>query len=315
MHKVLAIGELLWDLLPDGKLLGGAPANFTSRLKELGNDVIIISRVGRDDLGRQAVQILAKAGLDISFIQTDQTHPTGTVNVFFDKNKHPDYHINTKVAYDFIVLTDSVREKATQVNCIAFGTLAQRSQITRHTILTLIKLSGKALKFCDINLRKDCYTADSVTDSLQLADIVKLNHHELKALAQMFELNYTDDVLAAQGLVENFNLKICLVTYEHDGALAVSGHNEVIYSPGFKVDLEDSLGAGDAFSAAFVTNYLDKKPIFEALEAGNFQGALVARQKGAMQPLNRELFNQNSKKGLERVVNEQFAHLIHHQFK
>lgn len=301
MKSFLAIGELLWDLLPDGRQLGGAPANFAFRLKELGNEVILVSKLGADELGDQARMLLENNGLPSEFIQTDLHHPTGTVNVFFDEDKNPSYHINTGAAYDFIECTEPLTEAVKKTDCIAYGTLAQRSTITKNTINDLIRLGTNAIKFYDINLRKDCFTKESIESSLTHADIAKLNHHELAALAEMFSFSNGSIVEIGKQLVRQFNLTLCLVTFEAAGALAIADDGKVVYSPGYHIELEDALGAGDAFSAAFLHAYFQGKSIAESLEASNVHGAMAAMQKGAMQPMDLNLLNTIKAKTFKRV--------------
>lgn len=300
----------MWDLLPDERKLGGAPANFAFRLKELGDQVILVSRIGDDELGTEALRILSGTGFDISQIQCDRDHPTGTVNVFFDQDKNPDYEIIGEVAFDYMEISEDLLTKASNIDCLAFGTLAQRSSVSRKTMHALISDAQKAVKFCDINLRKDCYTYESVLKSLELADIIKLNENELGELRLICDLSGFDELEAIARLVSGFNLKLCLVTYEEFGALAVSEGNEIYYSPGYKVRLEDSLGAGDAFSAAFIHKYLAGRPVLEALDAGNLNGAMVAMQRGAMQPLDQGTFRQIQAYGFERVVRPSFKALL-----
>ncbi len=283
---IMVIGELLWDILPDGKKLGGAPANFAYRLNELGHNAILVSRLGDDALGISARAQLDKHGVNTHFIQTDNQHPTGTVNVFFDENKNPDYSINTSVAFDYINYNDDLSTIAQQSDCIAFGTLAQRSFISGNTITSLVDTAPNATKFFDVNLRKECYTKNIISASLTESDIVKLNHNELIELGKMFSFPASDDVSLAQRLVEKFNLKICLITLEAQGALAVDIENAIHYAPGYQVAMEDPLGAGDAFSAAFVHHYLNGESVQNALDAGNRHGAMVVGQKGAMQPIS-----------------------------
>lgn len=301
MKSFLAIGELLWDLLPDGRQLGGAPANFAFRLKELGNEVILVSKLGADELGDEARMLLEDHGLPSEFIQTDFHHPTGTVNVFFDEEKNPSYHINTGAAYDFIECTEPLTEAVKKTDCIAYGTLAQRSTITKNTINDIIRLGTNAIKFYDINLRKDCFTKESIESSLTHADIAKLNHHELNAISEMFSFSTRSIVEMGKQLVHQFNLSLCLVTFESSGALAIADDGQIIYSPGYQIKLEDALGAGDAFSAAFLHSYFQGKDIGEALEASNVHGAMAAMQKGAMQLLDLNLLNSIKANTFKRV--------------
>lgn len=298
---MLAVGELLWDVLPDERKLGGAPANLAYRLNGLGNPTRLLTRLGNDADGIKALEILKQHNINTDFIQTDDTYPTGTVDVFFDQNKNPDYTINTPVAYDFITTNHALETYAAQAHCIVFGTLVQRSDKTAQTLHQLIDKAQQATKFCDVNLRKNCYNQAIVKKSLEKANIAKLNHHEAFELGQMFQVNESELIDIVKQLVQKFSLDICLITIEDKGALAVDKHFNIHYSPGYKVQMEDPLGAGDAFSAAFLNDYMKTSNITSALEAGNLFGAIVVGQKGAMQSITNDML-QNFNKNAERNI-------------
>lgn len=304
--KILAIGELLWDLLPNGKKLGGAVANLAYRLNGLGNQALFVSRLGNDDLGDEAVKTLQQNNLDTNFIQRDNIHPTGTVNVFFDEHKNPDYTINPNVAYDFMEISDDLLKRAAEADCIAFGTLAQRTGKSFSTIHQLIEAAPKAVKFYDINLRKDCYSKETIEASLQHSNIVKLNHDEAMELAKMFMLSKSKLEGITAEILKMFDVDLCLVTLEDKGALAFKKSGEIIYSPGYKAKMENPIGAGDAFSAAFVHNYLQGKSVAEALESGNIFGAIVVSHEGAMQDILESDIKKFQENKVERIVDERF---------
>lgn len=284
-YTVITVGELLWDILPDKTILGGAPSNLAFRLSELGDECFLVSRLGRDELGNKAMSALKSMGLSTSFIQQDNQLPTGTVNVSFDNFMNPDYVINPNVAYDKIEMLDDLLELAKKAQCIAFGTLAQRSVESRTTINELLNKSPNAFKFLDINLRKNCYTKDSIEHSLRYADVLKINHHEAFELNQIFGLNIMEIPKIAQKLSAQFNISTVLLTLEENGVFLYDRNEGEHYVPGHKINLEDPLGAGDAFSAAFIHNKLQKKPLIECCIEGNKLGAIVATHKGATQKI------------------------------
>jgi len=306
MKKILVIGELLWDLLPDGRKLGGAPANFAFRLNGLGYDIRLLTSIGNDDLGKEAIEILANHDVNISFIQTNENYRTGTVNVSFDSMKNPEYIINTDVAYDFIRAGKEIMEFAKGADCIAFGTLVQRSYQSRTALEEIIKVSGKALKFLDINLRKNCFTKETVNSSLSFADILKMNENEAFEVNLMLGLGVDGLPAIGSTLIQRFNIKMCLITLGEFGALIISDNNEIYYSPGFKVRMEDPLGAGDAFSAAFIHSLLSGESLQEAVEQGNKTGAMVITQKGAMQEIREEDIRTFFNKKYERIYYNDF---------
>lgn len=284
--KIVTIGELLWDILPDQMVLGGAPANFSYRINNLGFASYLVTRLGRDDLGKKAFKILKKQGVNTQFIQWDDHHPTGTVNVFFDRDHNPDYEIIKHVAYDFIAYSPALEDLSAAADCIYFGTLVQRSPVTRSTIDRVLHANPDCLKFCDINLRKECYSEDTVRSALSQADILKLNENETYDLKEILNLHAENLEEIGRELVEEYSLECCITTLEERGALACDKNGEVIYSPGFKTQLVDSLGAGDAFSAAFIEQYLSGGDLRKACEYGNILGAIVTTQKGATQPIS-----------------------------
>lgn len=278
--RIISFGEALWDLLPDESVLGGAPLNFAYRIGTLGTDTNLVSRVGLDALGRDALSRMGKLGMDLSLIQEDPRKPTGTVHVRFDEGRNPDYVIVKDVAYDYIQWTDALREKAAHADCVCFGSLCQRRDISRATLLKLLsEFRGKHILY-DINLRKDCYTADIIRSSLTASNIVKLNESELVELKRLLPLfSHGLKALAAE-LTEAYGIQTLIITLGEKGAFAVGG-GKLSYAGGFSVPVVDTLGSGDAFTAGFMYALMAEKPVDEALETGNALGAIVAGQKGA----------------------------------
>ena len=179
---ILAYGELLWDLLPAGKALGGATTNFIFRINQFGDNGFLISRIGDDENGREVIDKLVELGLATHHIQTDPKLPTGTVPVILNTQGIPDFTIIQNVAYDHIVLTGDMLHLASMSDCIYFGTLSQRMEQSKNTLCTLLQKTPEAVKFLDINLRKDCYSTQTITESLEFANILKINDEELLAL-------------------------------------------------------------------------------------------------------------------------------------
>ena len=205
-NTVLAFGEVLWDLLPDRRILGGAPFNFAYRVNCLGETGVMASRLGKDELGRQAMRKMQQLGMDTSHIQSDAQHPTGTVKVSFDQDNNPDYVIIPHVAYDFTEATEDLQDIASAADCLCFGTLAQREPPARRALAKLIQSALRAVKLLDINFRKKCYTIETVTDSLEKADVLKLNEDEAAQLAQMLALDRDGIDAIAQKLVDRYKL-------------------------------------------------------------------------------------------------------------
>lgn len=286
--RVLAYGETLWDLLPSGAVLGGAPFNFAYRAHSLGERATIVSRLGRDELGRRAYDEVIALGMDARLMQWDDEHPTGTVEVSFDAEHNPDYHIIPDVAYDNIETNAPLLDAAPGAHCLSFGTLIQRTQTSRRTLQELLDASPRSVKLLDVNLRKDCYTFDTVRLSLAEADILKLNDDEARQLAEMFGIDEWKPPGFCRKAIEQWSLSHCLVTFGERGAFVASRDEGELYVPGYRVDLVDSCGSGDAFAAGFVHMYLGGKPLGECAALANVMGAIVATQEGATAPISKE---------------------------
>ena len=285
-HTIVAYGEALWDLLPTGPVLGGAPFNFAYRVNSLGNRGVIITRLGKDDNGKEAHSRMKTLGMETDFIQWDQVHPTGTVEITLGKNNEPDYFIVPGVAYDFIEPEEQLSTLVSKADCLCFGTLIQRTAVSRETLGSLIDVFQGTYILLDINLRKQCFTKETVTTSIEYADILKLNETEIIDVAGMYGIEHSSIPFSARALLKKTGLALIVVTLGEKGAYAVSRDGEGVYAPGYKIELVDPCGSGDAFTAAFLTSILKGEELSTALQRGNALGALVAAQKGATQPVD-----------------------------
>lgn len=290
-HLVLGIGELLWDMLPTGPRLGGAPANFTVMAGRLGNHAAILSRIGRDDLGREAVHQLDPLPADTSFLQVDTRHETGRVTVAFN-NGQPEYTIHKPAAWDSLELSDEWVRLAERTDAICFGSLAQRSIESRQTIQTLAaQTPSRCIRIFDVNLRPPFYSSEVIQESLELATVVKMNDAEVPLVLALLGLAVEDDGLpqnlrssAERFLAEFPTLEMVAITRGAHGSLLVR-RDEWHEHPGYPVKVVDTIGAGDAFTAA-MTHYLLRGAELPVLnEAGNRWGGWIASQSGAMPPL------------------------------
>ncbi len=280
-RTVVGLGELLWDLFPAGKQLGGAPANFAYITSLLGDEGIPASRLGQDDLGADAIRCLADLGLSTEFVQQTPEHPTGTVKVEVDSAGQPRFEIAQPVAWDFLEWTPQWQQLAQRSDAVCFSTLAQRSGQSRHTMRSFLHgTRPDAVRVCDINLRQSFFTAEVVTESLKLSTIVKHNHEELPRVMRLFGFDHHSEQDSAQRLLSTHDLKLVCVTRGNNGSLLLSA-NESCEHPGFKVKVADTVGAGDAFTAALVHGYLRKASLAEINETANRVGAWVASQAGA----------------------------------
>jgi len=283
---VVAFGEALWDLLPTGPVLGGAPLNFAYRVNSLGHRSIIVSRLGKDDLGAKAREQIVTLAMDDTCLQWDDAYPTGTVEIYFDEDKNPYYNIIENVAYDYIEPSADLANIVKNADCLCFGTLAQRNTVSRQTLQSLLsKFSGK-FRLLDINLRKNCYSDETLKSALEQANVLKLNDEELTGLVNLLGLRGDSAPDQAEHLLKHAGLEYCVVTLGERGAFALSHRGEKIYSPGYQVSLVDPCGSGDGFSAGFIHALLEGGSLNKACRLGNALGAMVAQQQGATQPIS-----------------------------
>lgn len=275
--SIIGIGELLWDMLPGGKELGGAPANFAYHANFFGANSTIISALGNDENGEEIELLLKENKLKYS-INTVH-YPTGWVSVKLN-NGIPNYVIHENVAWDFIALKDEVIPVLQKADAICFGTLSQRSKVSFDSIHEAIKLVPKtALKVLDINLRQSFYTKDIVEASLKCANVVKLNDEELMVLSGMFHLPSNVDEACKQ-LLNQFNLKLLAFTKGAEGSILYA-QNETSNYPTPKVKVVDTIGAGDSFTAAMVMGLLNGKQLKQIHKEASEHAAKVCTYKGA----------------------------------
>lgn len=298
---ILSFGETLWDLLPTGPVLGGAPCNFAYRMNALGDRALLVSRLGKDDWGKKAMARLAALGMETKHVQWDERHATGTVPIALHPDGSADYTILPDVAYDYIEATDDLLREAAAADGICFGSLSQRAPGSRRTLHRLLDAAGKGIKVLDVNLRKDCHTPETLKESLARADILKLNDQEVRPLADLFRLSASVPEFC-RALIEQKSLTHAVVTLGERGAFAASAKGDQVYDPGYRVPLVDTVGSGDAFTAGFVHLLLREKPLRECVRFGNVLGAMVAAQAGATGPTPPGEIERFKEQGYARVA-------------
>lgn len=277
--SVVGIGEVLWDLLPAGAQLGGAPANFAWHAHALGARSQIISRIGNDDLGAEIRSRFARMKLPDNLVQTDPSHPTGTVTVALSHG-HPEYTIHENVAWDHIEVTPEAASAVHSADAICFGSLAQRGSASLQSIQTLVSAARpEALRIFDINLRQHYFERQTIETSLRLANVLKLNDAELPTLAKMFsaagDIRSQIEIFAA-----NFNLHVVALTRgAHGSLLFQNGHWSE--HPAVKAEIKDTIGAGDSFTAALCVGLLRKLDLDHINAAANEIAAFVCSDAGA----------------------------------
>ena len=275
---IVGIGEILWDMLPSGKALGGAPANFAYHAGRLGEEGWAVSAVGDDALGREILDLVKSKGLRNLIAVTDK--PTGTVQVELDDRGVPAYNIMEDVAWDNIPFTPEMEELAKRADAVCFGSLVQRMN-SRSSVMRFIRaMRPDALKVFDINLRQHYYSCEVIEESLMLADILKINDEEIRILAGMLGLS-DDAVTACRELIGNFGLRLVILTKRPEGSEVITA-DKVIPQGVDDVEIVDTVGAGGSFTAAFTVAYLRGDSLAEAQRLASATASYVCSRKGAM---------------------------------
>ncbi len=289
--RAIGLGEILWDLLPTGKQLGGAPANFAYHAQALGCHASVVSAVGgNDNLGREILDRLRALHLDTTYIQLDDQHPTGTVSVALDAAGIPSYIIHSDVAWDFIRDSDELHDLAQRADVICFGSLAQRSLISRQTIQTFLKNSRQeTLRMLDINLRQTYYNETVIRNSLESANVLKINDEELQKVTDLLDLPRSEEE-TIQALFDAFPLRVIALSRGARGA-SLYTRDEASHHEGFPTEIVDTVGAGDAFTAALALGLLKREPLHRINEFANRLASYVCSQPGAMPPVPSRLLH------------------------
>ena len=286
---IVGLGELLWDVFPDERRPGGAPANFAWHANQMGARGLVVSRVGSDPLGDLLVEFLDGRGLESDYVQRDIEQPTSTVSITTAPDGQPDYTIHEPVAWDFLEWTDALAGLFPGVAAVCFGTIAQRRPTSRSTITACLEaMPAGALKVYDINLRKASWELATVEASLETADIVKLNDEELEVLSGRLDWPGSNPAEVSAFLQDRYRLDGVWVTRGEHGCL-LRGGDELVECAGIGVEVADTVGAGDAFTAAMIWSRGQGWPLADSAELANRVGALVASRPGGMPDLSDRL--------------------------
>ncbi len=278
--KIAGIGEVLWDLLPTGPRLGGAPANFACHVQSLGGQAAMITRVGRDPLGKSVCERFAERGLATDAVQIDPELPTGTVTVTLDDHGEPRFVIHENAAWDGLELNLPALSAASAADAVCFGTLAQRTEAARAVIQQLIAATPeRALRVFDVNLRQAFYTPAVIEQSLQLANVLKLNESELAILARVFSLDASTWRQMEQ-LAQIFGLRLVALTRGARGSVLFLNGRWSEW-PHLAVSVADTVGAGDAFTAALVLGLLQDMDLDDLHATAAECAGYVCTQVGA----------------------------------
>ena len=284
---VVGLGEALWDVLPEGKKLGGAPANFAFHAGQFGLNSIAVSALGEDKLADETVQQLEEKGLQ--YCMPRVPYPTGTVQVKLDDEGIPTYDIKENVAWDNIPFTDEVKAIAENTKAVCWGSLAQRNVVSRETIYKFLDATpADCMKIFDINLRQDFYTKDVICESMKRCNVLKLNDEELVLIGRMFGYPGLDIENKCWLILGKYDLDMLVLTCGVNGSYVFSkGAMSYLETP--KVEVADTIGAGDSFTGSFVASILNGKPIAEAHRIGVNVSAYVCTQNGAMPVIPEDL--------------------------
>lgn len=286
---VVGMGEALWDVLPEGKKLGGAPANFAYHVSQFGLDSCVVSAVGDDPLGHEIIENFTSKGLNQHIAEVP--YPTGTVQVEIDPAGIPQYDIKENVAWDNIPFTESLEAIARETRAVCFGSLAQRNVVSRDTIgrfLDAMPKSNDTLVVFDVNLRQGFYNKEILCRSMERCNILKINDEELVTVSRLFGYTGIDLQDKCWILLGKYNLKMLILTCGINGSYVFTPGN-VSFQPTPKVEVEDTVGAGDSFTAAFIASILKGRSVADAHSRAVQTSAYVCTRKGAMPQLPSEL--------------------------
>lgn len=277
---VVGIGEVLWDLLPSGRRIGGAPANFAYHAQTLGAAGVVVSAVGDDAEGREILAELDKRGLERRFVATVTGRPTGRVTVSLDPAGVPRYVIHEGVAWDALPWGPALRDLARAADAVCFGTLAQRSESSRRTISAFLKETRpEAVRVLDLNLRQAYYSGSLVRGLLERATILKLNDDELRGVGEMLSFAGAETEIL-RSLLKTFPLVMIALTKGREGSRLI-GRGRDVRHPGYPVDAVDTVGAGDAFTAALTVGYLKRMSWEDISDSANRLASHVCTRPGA----------------------------------
>ena len=278
---IVGLGEALWDVLPEGKKLGGAPANFAYHAGQFGLETIAISALGEDALAEETIEALKEHSLN--YLMPRVPYPTGTVQVTLAEGGIPTYEIKEGVAWDNIPYTNEMADIAKSARAVCFGSLAQRNSVSRENIRKfLADTPADCLKICDINLRQQFYSKEILEDSFRLCNILKINDEELVVVNRMFGYDGLDMRQACEKMVQDYGLKMLVLTCGTNGSYVFTDDGLTSFQDTPKVEVADTVGAGDSFTGSFCACILNGKPVQEAHKTAVQVSAFVCTQNGAM---------------------------------
>ena len=287
-NLIIGLGEALWDMLPEGKKLGGAPANFAYHAGQFGLDTVAISALGEDKLADETIEALEQNGL--KYLMPRVPYATGTVQVTLTGEGIPTYEIKENVAWDNIPFNDEIKAAAKNCRAVCFGSLAQRNILSRQTIQQFLDATPEdCIKICDINLRQQFFSKEILEESFKRCNILKINDEELVVVTRMFGYQELDDAKICEKMVKEYNLQMLVLTCGTNGSHVFTADGKHSFQPTPKVEVADTVGAGDSFTGSFCAAILNGKPVEEAHRIAVEVSAYVCTQNGAMPKYPAEL--------------------------
>lgn len=277
---VVGLGEVLWDMLPEGRKIGGAPVNFAYHAGQFGIDTMAVSAIGNDKLGEDTIAEMN--GKHLNHIFPSVPYPTGSVQVKLDEKGVPAYDIKENVAWDNIPFTNEIESVARNCRAVCFGSLAQRNAVSRNTIRKFIESTpSDCIRIFDINLRQNFYTSNVIRDSLEHCNILKINDEEIMLVSRMFNYDSSNIENVCRTIMEDFSLEMVILTCGTKGSYIFT-KGGVSFMPTPKVNVADTVGAGDSFTGSFCAAILRGLPVAEAHKKAVEVSAYVCTQNGAM---------------------------------
>ncbi len=288
---VVGLGEILWDMLPKGRRLGGAPANFACHCHALGAEGLVVSAVGNDQDGQDIFDRLTTMEIETGYLEKNPDYRTGTVTVELNQDGHASYTIHSPAAWDYIHWSESLASLAKKCDSVCFGSLIQRNTVSRKTIRRFLESTpDDCMCVFDVNIRQDYATEEIVRQSLRLANIMKLNDEELPVVAVMLGINQTDEFAMINELISRYDLTCIMLTKGPAGSVLYT-RDEVSFCESQDVPVADTVGAGDSFTAAVVMGFLDKEPLKRLHKRASGIADYVCTQPGATPLLNQDLIS------------------------
>ncbi len=279
--KIVAFGEVVWDMLPNEKVLGGTPSNLVFRCNSLGENGFLLSRIGDDDFGNEALDKLKELNISDDNVQLDTEFPTGTVHISFENDYDSRYIVTPDVAFDHIEFSAEALKLVRNADCLFYGLLPQRFGLSKNTLRELLKESPKSIHFFDLKLFEHFFDVIVVERLLKSSNLVRIKEKEIDFLSKELGLKNDDLNTFCLNLCKKYKIDLILITRGHNGVFAFHHSKGAFHDSGYQIEVKDNVGSGMAFCAGFLHYYLDKKPIQVALNFGNAAGALNTTKLGA----------------------------------